>query len=340
MPVLEFWNLHVKFGTNGNLLDHLMDIVYPALSDKEIIKTSVRGELPVTYRITDCSLDLVEGYDADGVVYDIPVIHGTFVKGGKLISLQYFDDGSEEIVQDARTLDDAEYAYFVIRLEDHRLIYMSDKPSYPRVSEFQSFLSYSLKAKWNQLIRSMQAAVRERGERVSLGSLMDSIGEPFVNIVPFVSVNDIEDQIQKFRSIRRLKYEIFTTNDEPLQGRFLIQIQERDKAIGGGGEVRTDVETTAPNGSLNKEAVAEEVREAAPHGQVQVEIRGTSAGGEAMTVTSEGLRVRKRVDGLPAEKLTRTKAALEAFVSLVREGTVTIRRAGDVLIRIRRLIGR
>lgn len=340
MAVIEFWNLHIKFGANGNLLDHLVDIVYPALSDKEIIRTSERGKLPVTYRITDCSLDFVEGFDADGVVYDVPVIHGTFVKRGKLVSLQYFDDGSEEIIQDARTLDDAEYAHFVIRLEDHRLIYMSDKPHYPKVSEFQSFLSYSLKVKLNQLIRSIQASVRERRERISIGTLRDGIGEPFVNIVPFVSVADLNAQIQTFRTIRHLKYEIYTTNDEPLQGRFLIQIQERDKAIGGGGEVRTDVETTAPNGNLNKEAVAEEVREAAPHGQVQVEIRGTSAGGEAMTVTSEGLRVRKRVDGLPAEKLSRTKAALEAFVSLVREGTVTIRRANDVLVRIRRLIGR
>jgi len=127
---LEFANFTCKFGEHLKLLDLYKEVVHPSFIEGNFLR-SLRG---TDYFFIDTQLVKVRNYKSGA---EDLVLAGRLVKNTKLKREQIFRQG-QGIIEDKDELESAPTSFFVLTLNNHRLLYMREVAGAPDVKTFQA----------------------------------------------------------------------------------------------------------------------------------------------------------------------------------------------------------
>ncbi|MBB4840622.1 hypothetical protein HNP52_003714 [Sphingomonas kyeonggiensis] len=326
---LSLANFILRFGPDEVLLDHAEEIVVPAFTQDGTVRT--RGE--TTYRFHKVVISKV-GEEKSGPIL---AISGHFVKDTVLIRQQIFrrDIG---IVEDVRTMESAPSAFFVLLLNNHRLLYFAETVAAPSLESFRATAEYLLREQWHRYIRQRYESdnVTRRGvDRLTIKDLQRRVPPPVLAVVPVAGEEEITDVIQRFKKIKQVKFRLMEPNDELDASAAIAAVEHSFRPL---RPTRLEVLASDPRGMNKKEAEAK-ISEVAEGQNTHIEIEGEDAAGFRLKVDNDEFALSIPIGEPPANDADLRKELVDVYVKLGDEGKIRrIPTAPGVMEKILRLM--
>jgi hypothetical protein len=175
LHVANFANFVCRFGGKKVLLDYAKEIVLPAFTDDKLVRSY--GE--TDFFFYEVKVEKLGGTRRQPLVG----VTGRFIKNTQLVREQIFDQ-RKGIVHDEAALASAPSVFFILILNDHRLIYYPETAHAPNLKTFQATALFFLKRKHREFIDSTYEALRARGEPATKKNLREVHPEPTLEVVP------------------------------------------------------------------------------------------------------------------------------------------------------------
>jgi hypothetical protein len=336
MNYVQFANFHLKFGSK-DMLDYLSEVVIPAFVDDTFVRSIKSGR--TKYFFYNAKFEYVEVDNGDGEKYFCPVIHGQFIKDTELFREQVFDE-DKGIVETSASIQSSPSAYFVLRLEDHRLLFYPETSFPPSTSEFRATAQKSLERSYDKFIRSAKNRLNAAGSRITIKEMESTHRKPSLKILNLPNQESLAKSVHRFKDLTRVEIEIVHTNSEPTLDDLLIPAQKRNDRLSKNGDATTRILTAAPNG-LNKDEVEAELSDFVQQGVAQFTLSGKGDNGEKIVVESEELALRYPMETNVLRGVEKVAAMMRRFFQGVQDGAIQTGIAQtDVLARIRAIVGR
>lgn len=303
---VEFANLVIKFG-DGDMLDH-PEIIFPVF----MRDTLVRGYGATTYHFLDQQFLTVVG---DPSLY----IVGRFVKNQKLQREQYLENGV--LTRNSAELATAPSAVFLLDLLTHRLAYAHETRFAPTLEEYRATIQRFAKVVYDEEAKKLKNAKQEDGQPVTWKQLRLEYPAPSVNLTPLPNELKVEEALDQFGLIKRLKLTLIDRNSEYNDaGRDAANFRRRLTPM---APVRAVTEVVGGEDGLVKEEAKGFIHETAAAGYEQVLVKGVSEDGQPLTVTNEDFKLVERVE-LPPVVKSAGKVMRRLFRRLVDRGDIHI----------------
>ncbi len=198
-----FANFILKFG-DQDLLDYLSEIVVRAFTDDTLVSRR-RGS---SFYFLDVELlTLTEG-GGDWA------IAGRMVQDTVLRRTQVYEEG-RGLVHDEATLRSSPSAFFVLTLDDHRLIYFAETQSAPSLSSFKGTILDFIKRKYKKLSDAEYGRLNENADRrVTRAQVEEIHPTPSLSIVPLTNAEGIAAFLARYSVIRKLEIVVHKPNKE------------------------------------------------------------------------------------------------------------------------------
>ena len=266
------------------------------------------------YIVRDCVLLNLGGNDAPDLVLAGRIIHDTVLEREQLLV-----DG--EIVKDHATLPHAPSAIFVLMLDTHRLIYFAETRGAPKLQALRATIQRAIRDQWNWYIRRRKADLDQRGGRVfTLKELREAEPEPTLRIVPLPTESSIEQFIDGFEVLKKVKLELIKPNDEIDAMAWLNDSRQMGAELGA-----SDAEISYSNrNGLDKKEVAETVAQIAQGGNTEVSLYGTDRNGDRLTGNSEEFKLAVPVDEVSTQIEKAAPELVHVFRDKVEEGLIKL----------------
>lgn len=324
-PHLEFANFTCKFGMEENLADYLGEIVIRAFLD---------GSLKRTYTGTNYFFNRCKLVELESGQYPVIGIAGQFVKDTKLRRDQIYRPG-EGVVHDEMSIDSAPTAFFILILNNHKLLYLQEVPGAPSLKSFRSTALKFLRTKHNEFIRGVYEERKESGEKTTLLSIWEEHPGPTLEVIPLANEEGLEAFIQRFRQLRTVKVDLIVPNDEvdndPL---FYDGARDRQNRM---GSQKTTIQDHNSKG-LNKDAAFKELKPVALSGNSIVKLSGIDLNGDSLSGGQDDFKLRVPQSNLPDEDSQRVSKLYESYLGYVRSGTIRLQEVAESTLQKIRLI--
>lgn len=262
---LQLANFICRFGEK-KLLDYVEQIVIPAF-----VGDNVRRFGQSKYLFNDVQLvSLDPGKKVVGLV-------GRFIKDTELRREQYLENGV--LIRDQKSLQSSPTAIFLLLLNPHRLMFVTETSYAPNLSAFSSTCYNFLKKSYLKFIENEYMESIERGEKITKKALRILHASPTLNIVPLSSDDDLRNFIFRFSILRRIKIDILQTNDEFDANDLLETIRGQSELLKG---KKASLIHESKDG-LDKDSVADKFSEITFHGNHRLSLSGTDDAGGKLT---------------------------------------------------------
>lgn len=302
-----FANFICRFGDKKVLLDYAEQIVLPAFTDDTLIRTfGDKSE----YHFFDVKVERLE----EGALPTLAVT-GRFIKNTQLTRQQYLH--GKELVQDPKSLPSAPSSYFILILNNHRLIYFPETAHAPDLKAFKATVQRFLDKKYKQFIKDKYEI--GNGE-VTKRDLYEQNPSPKLEIVPLVNEEGISKFITRFEVLKKIEIRLITPNDEFHAGDTLNQM--RDLFLDMGSQ-NTKVISTNKDG-LNIPKTISAVNEIAASGNQDVQLSGIDKNGNALSGDNDEFKINSPIEEVPASRKTLNKTLLNKFNELVSSGAIKV----------------
>lgn len=252
-------------------------------------------------------------------------IVGRIVKDGSLRRDQVYKDG--ELVRDHKTMQSSPSSIFLLILNSHRLVYVKEMTGAPDKLAFRSTLLSFLKEERSRVIKEKSKEVDEKYKnREKRKSEKDKIQEkyqlPTLQLIPLASQSSVEEFVERYETLKRIKITYRETNDENPMGKFFSQLRKDKEALGGDS---ASVVHVAKEG-LDKEAAVERITAAAAEGINGVTLSGVDEGGDTLVGNNENFQIKKPIDDLDGDPAVAAEKMYDSFSELVRDGVINLDR--------------
>ncbi len=296
------------------LLDFVDTVVVPAFL---LPLTRTWGESSYflyDVNVVDLAPDTVKGVTA---------VAGRFVKNTVLRSEQVFSDGV--LAANNQKIKSAPSAFFVLLLEQHKLIYCSEFKGAPSVDTFRSTLQQFINrahAKYLEAVydqRSAEAAAQTSvtKERVTKAALLVEFPRPTLEIVPLASHESIAEFIGRFKALQSLSIRLIKPNNEINNEGFF------DALRGNSDKLRSSTSTlTYRNADGLSKSTAVDHAEAAADGNAELKFSGKDQSGQQISGSNEDFRVVRFIQGLPTKTIAAAKRLFQEFSSARGSGLI------------------
>ncbi|MEW8194562.1 MAG: hypothetical protein AB2793_12700 [Candidatus Thiodiazotropha sp.] len=319
-----FANLTLKFGDKV-LLDYAEEIVLPAFLDKTLVRTY--GDT-THYHFYDMSVVKLET-DTAGVV-------GRLIKDTTLSRTQIYDP-KEGLIKDEQSIRSSPSSFFVLILNNHRLIYFPETPYAPDLTAFKSTLTHFIRHKHKAFVDQQYEQLNEEDEskRVTKKELLEEHPLPTLEVIPLTSSESIDDFVRGYEKLKSIEFRFIEPNDEIDGEEMFDEIREY---FGGLEPKNTKITSSNPDG-LNKEKAVDVIHDATAGGTQEVKLVGVDEHGNQVKGNNEKFRVAVEVKDVPATKRGLTNRLFELFADLVEDGVLPLPRpAASASARITRKI--
>lgn len=328
----EFANFICRFDNdkvNKVMMDYAEEIVLPAFLDD----TLIRGYGDTHYFLYDASLEIINDDKENPVL----AIVGRFIKNTTLSRTQLFDEKAG-LVQDQATIQSSPSAFFVLILNNHRLLYLPETPHAPNLQNFQSTIKYFLKKKHEEFINTKLKASNEgekdKNKKVSKKTLRTINPPPSLKIVPLTSEDAIGDFIKRFEILKSIEFQLIKPNDDIDGSEIFKDIREMANDLKSDSSKLT---CKNPDG-LSKTKAVEKVNDAAKAGNQSVKLQGVDHDGNSFGGDNHNFRIRSPIEVTTPVKKAVTTRLYDKFKSLVSSGTIRIDKSkGDNTDKIKKL---
>jgi hypothetical protein len=305
-----FANFILRFG-GKTLVDYLNEIVVPAFTDRSLVRSY--GDR-TSYQFYQVSVENL-GSDTD----PIGGIVGRFVKDTTLTRTQILDPKAG-LKRDEQSMRSAPSAFFVLILNNHRLIYFPETAHAPDLSAFRSTAKAFIGLKREQFIQRQYDEAYENDAPVTKRQLGQIHPPHTLEIVPLTSSESIEDFVAGYEKLKSVQFKLLRPNDD-------IDAQEMFRDFRAFMEdldpKTTRISVSNPEG-LDKQHAVEAIHAASASGNQEVTLSGTDNHGNQIRGNNDRFKIGVEVSAPPRAKRRLAGTLYELFEELQDEGTIRI----------------
>lgn len=320
-----FANFICRFGGEKVLLDYAKRIVIPAFTKDTYVRSYGKK---THYHFYETELMNLAGDDDDPIM----VLAGRFVKQTELTRTQIFDD-EKGLVQDEASLLSAPSAFFVLILNNHRLIYFPETPHAPDLNAFRVTAQQFLRQRHKEFIDKRYEKTRGDDDAPTKKSLYDAHPRPSVEVVPLTGKADIATFMRRFEKLKKINFRVVRPNDDIDAAEILGQVRELSDALGS-----TSTKVTASSGDgLDIDAAIEAVTEATGSGNQDVSVSGVDTNGNALSGNNEQFRLSAEIESVPLKKASLVRRLVDKFTQLRSDGAINAPKADSNPAKVKKL---
>ncbi|MBY5854307.1 hypothetical protein HFN51_27780 [Rhizobium leguminosarum] len=320
-----FANFICRFGDKV-LLDYAEQVVLPAFTDDTLIRSYGETE----YHFYEVKLVNLGKRGEEPIL----AVVGQFVKNTLLTRVQVFDE-SDGLIQDEQSMRSAPSAFFVLILNNHRLIYMPETPYAPDLVAFRGTALTFLRSKWNKLIDNLFEASKHSGEPITKVALRKLHPIPTLEVVPLTDRRSLAEFVKRYETLRRIDFRLITPNDEIDASDTL----ERVRKLGLGLDAKITKVITENKDGLDKEASLAAVEEATATGNQEVILRGIDEAGNSLKVANDSFELSVPIMDLPDGLLAKAKFLFKKYREQVDQQEINAPGLNNAIEKIRQLVG-
>jgi hypothetical protein len=292
------YNLTVKFGKE-NLADYWEEYVLPAFF------SGIKRKFGSTrYVFVEVGQGVLSVNDQK-----FKTVYGQFVRDTVLKAEQVLVDG--ELIERDASMPSAPSSTFVVILNPHRLIFMSDTSYAPTAKQFASTLeSFIKKIRSKEVLRRYNELVNNNpdGKRVSKASIEREIPKPDVRVEAIPSDETIIEFVQSFEKVQLLKFKILPSNDEINPVDTFQGLTESSEEIGAPANL-----SFQDNQGLDKEAAIEVLDGAVKQGVNTIIAKGLDQDGDKVQKSNDDMKVIRKLFVIQHDVSERAQSLMRLF---------------------------
>ena len=327
-PAVSFANLICRFGDKFVLLDLAREVVLPAFTDQSL----KRRYRDTTYFFFETKISEIPG--SDGTNVPLIIVHGKLVKDTVLTREQVFSQ-DRGLVPAQESMPSAPSSFFVLVLNNHKLIYMAETPHAPMLGQFQTALQRFLSIRYEAYVDALYSEAKSSPEPKPKKQIRLEIPHPTVEVLPLASKASIEEFLRAFAKVTHLEFKIIETNQEYPMERTYQELRKMKKSIRA---TSTRLVHDSAFG-LDKANAIEQIHAAAASGNEKVSLTGTSEDGVRLSGDNHRFKLSVHPEGLPENELDRAAHLVKLYADRVESGIILEDVAADTSDKIQRLSG-
>ncbi|MCC0056728.1 MAG: hypothetical protein H6883_11390 [Rhodobiaceae bacterium] len=321
-----FANFICRFGDEKVLLDYAEEIVIPAFTRDTFVRSYGKR---TNYHFYDVEL---VGLSADRE-HPILALAGRFIKDTELTRHQIFD-AKRGLIQDERRMRSSPSAFFVLLLNNHRLIYLPETPHAPDLNAFKATAEQFLRRRHNEYVDQLYAALKAEGEKVTKKSLFETHPAPKLEVIALTGADDIAEFVRRYSILKRIDFRIVRPNDDIDAGEILDQVREFSRGLNA---ERTDLTTANING-LDIEASIEAVTAATETGNQEVKLTGVDENGNDLAGNNDEFQITAPVENIPPTPVGLARRLYEIYETMTQNGAIRAPGMDHAIEKIRQLV--
>lgn len=324
-----FANFICKFGEEKVLLDYAEEIVIPAFTKDTYVRNF--GER-THYHFYEVELNKVADKDGTPVL----ALAGQFIKDKELTRHQIFDQ-KQGLIHDEARMRSAPSVFFVLILNNHRLIYFPETPHAPDLGSFKATAQNFLKRRHKEYITERYDAAKQAGQKITKKALFQTHPAPALEVIALTGQDNIETFIRRYNVLKKIDFRLVKPNDDIDAGEILNQVREFSGKLNSD---KTNV-TTANSEGLDVDAAVDAVSSATESGNQEVKLSGVDQDGNTLDGNNTNFQVNTPIETLPATKSGLISKLYDAFVHLSESGAIRapgVEGATEKIRRVARLL--
>jgi len=276
-----FANFILKFGDH-DLIDYLDEVVVGAFTDDALVSNR-RGSSFYFLEVELVELDPNKGNWA---------IAGRFVQDTMLRRTQVYKEG-QGLVHDEATLQSCPSAFFVLTLDDHRLIYFAETAYAPPIASFKATITAFIKRKHLAFVDRQHAEANKNDDQiVTRKQLTELHPTPSLSIIPLTNKEGIEEFLARYSVIRKVEIIVHKPNREVDAADAVANIQALRKQLGSDKAKLSLTETEG----LDHEGTKEVLEDITDSPNIDTTVSGLDQAGDKLQGSNEDFSVRADVD--------------------------------------------
>ena len=205
-PRMQFGNFICHFG-EWVLSDFLPEIVVPSFTDDSL----VREYADTSYFFYETKL--IRLREAEEGFPPVLALRGRFVKSSTLHRSHIFEN-ILGLIEDAAAMESAAFAFFVLILNSHKLLYLPETAYPPTLSNFAATAAHHFRLKRQSFIDREYIHLREAGEKITKKSLHEWLPKPRVECIPLASRDSIEKFLSHYEKLQLIQFNLLEPNQE------------------------------------------------------------------------------------------------------------------------------
>jgi hypothetical protein len=316
-----FANFILRFGKE-ELIDYAETILIPALTDDTLVR---KYGTRTAYRIYK---GRVVRLDKDTANPTIAII-GQFIKQTELVRYQVFKRG-EGAVPDEATLASAPSSFFVLMLNNHRLIYFPETPDAPDLTSFKATMKRFISDRHRDYIDELYTRAKDDGEPSTKMTLREQHEPPTLEIIPLTGKDSIAAFVNQFKVLKTIEFRIVKPNAELEGYEVFRQLREISDGLKSSD---TRLRTSNPDG-LDKTKSKKTINEATEQGNQEVTLDGVDQDGNKLKGNNDEFKISAPVSKVPVAKLTLAKRLFSIFEGLVAKGVIKVGPQSDTVTEV------
>ena len=311
---LEFANFILKFGQDRVLLDLAEEIVIPAFISR----------LDRSYNTTKHFFLDVEVLNLGSEENPIICIAGRYVKNTIVKPEQVFDEANNELVKSDAFLPSSPSSVFILILNNHRLIYLTETAYAPNLSDFRKTTINFINNKYHEFINELYENRADR--QLTKSQLYSNYERPSLDIIPLSSSQSISDFINQYDSLKEVIIKLGGTNNELDNNDFFKQVRKaKDEAIAN----TTTITHQNRQDGLSKGKITQQVESALSQGISQVTLKGVDKQGNKLDGSNDNFKLRKQITDIPLTISGIATKGYEVLRDLLEQGTLQVGETRD-----------
>lgn len=313
-----FANFVCRFGDDKVLLDYAYEIVIPAFTRDTFIRS---------YGKTHYHLYEVELLTLDQAARPpVMALAGRFIKDTELRRYQIFDD-KLGLVRDEQSMRSAPSAFFVLILNNHRMVYFPETPHAPDLRAFEATVRHFLIKRHQEYIDELyeqsqrEFEVAQRGRKITKKALREAHPRPTLEVVPLTGADSIEQFVRRYGMLKQIDFRLVRPNDDIDAGELFGEIRQLSENLNAN---RTKVTAANSDDGLDLDNAIETITEATASGNQDVTLNGVDHDGNKLSGNNHNFQVSAPIEDVPAGKQALAASLYNALLGLVASGTLQL----------------
>ena len=322
----SFANFICRFGDEKVLLDYAEEIVIPAFTRDTYVRSYGKRTHYHFYNVELINLDEEQ---------EVPVLGlaGRFIKDTELTRHQIFDQ-KKGLIQDEQKMRSAPSVFFILILNNHRLIYFSETPYAPDMNSFKTTAEKFLRRRHKEYIEELYEKLSEGSARITKKEIYKTHPLPTLEVIPLTGKDDIAHFMRRYKILKRINFRLVRPNDDIDAGEILGQVREFGRELNAD---RTELITANSDGLDVNESI-EAVTAATQSGNQDVKLSGIDQEGNKLSGNNENFQISSPVENIPTTKHGLIDRLYSLYDNLLSSGAIGASLTDRARDRIRQLV--
>jgi len=328
-PTVSFANFICRFGDRLTLLDLATEVVLPAFLDPSL----TRKYGPSRYFLYQMKRRVLPASSTN----ELPtlILYGRFVKDTVLTRSQIFTQ-EQGLVEQEASIASAPSSFFVLILNNHKLIYLPETADAPSLDTFASTVHGFLRTKHRLYIDRLYQNLKGSDAPPTKKHLYEEYPPPDVEVLPLASKTSIDNFVDTFDTLTQLEFRILDTNQELQMQETYQRLREMKDSI---GSKKTKL-IHSNSAGLDKTQAKEQIHASAATGNQEVKLTGTASDRTRVSGDNQHFKLQVPLGDIADDPFERARQLVETYRRQIEQGTLAEDTAQDFEEKLQSLLER